>query len=102
LRGTIGSGVCLGPFAYIPKAGGFVYPAIVLDWFSRRMLSWRLSITMEVSFCIAALEDKSVGDARSSIGRGLDSYNTKRPHQSLDGATPVQAYFTALPLRAAA
>jgi putative transposase len=29
----------------------------VLDWFSRRVLSWRLSITMEVSFCIAALED---------------------------------------------
>ena len=29
----------------------------VLDWFSRRVLSWRLSITMEASFCIAALED---------------------------------------------
>src|SRR6516165_505723 len=39
---------------YIPMARGFVYLAAVLDWFSRRVLSWRLSITMEASFCIAA------------------------------------------------
>ena len=32
---------------YIPMARGFVYLAVVLDWFSRRVLSWRLSITME-------------------------------------------------------
>jgi putative transposase len=38
-------------------ARGFIYLAVVLDWFSRRVLSWRLSITMEASFCIAALED---------------------------------------------
>ena len=44
----------------------------------------------------------SVAEARSCIGRYLDFYNTKRPHQSLDGATPDQAYFTLLPLRAAA
>ena len=44
----------------------------------------------------------SLGEARSSIGRYLDFYHTKRPHQSLDGATPDQAYFTLLPLRAAA
>ena len=153
---------------YIPMARGFVYLAVVLDWFSRRVLSWRLSITMEASFCIAALEDalarhgkpdilntdqgsqftgaaftgvladreitismdgkgawrdnvfverlwrsikyeevylrayESVGEARSSIGRYLDFYNGKRPHQSLDGATPDQAYFTKLPLRVAA
>jgi transposase InsO family protein len=36
---------------------GFVYLAVVLDWFSRRVLSWRVSITMEASFCIAALEE---------------------------------------------
>ena len=153
---------------YIPMARGFVYLAVVLDWFSRRVLSWRLSITMETSFCVAALEDalarygkpdifntdqgsqftgaafigvlansgitismdgkgawrdnvfverlwrsikyeevylrayESVGEARSSIGRYLDFYNGKRPHQSLDGATPDQAYFTKLPLRVAA
>jgi putative transposase len=153
---------------YIPMARGFVYLGVVLDWFSRRVLSWRLSITMEASFCIAALEDalalhgkpdifntdqgsqftgaaftgvladreitismdgkgawrdnvfverlwrsikyeevylrayESVGEARSSIGRYLDFYNGKRPHQSLDGATPDQAYFSKLPLRVAA
>jgi len=153
---------------YIPMARGFVYLAVVLDWFSRRVLAWRLSITMESSFCVAALEDavarygkpdifntdqgsqftaaaftdvlaekgitismdgkgawrdnvfverlwrsvkyeevylrayESVSDARSSIGCYLDFYNTRRPHQSLDGGTPDQAYFTKLPLRVAA
>ena len=42
---------------YIPMAKGFVYLAVVLDWFSRRVLSWRVSITMEASFCIETLED---------------------------------------------
>ena len=42
---------------YVPMARGFVYLAVVLDWFSRRVLSWRLSITMEASFCIDAIED---------------------------------------------
>jgi len=41
---------------YIPMARGFVYLAVVLDGFSRRVLSWRLSITMEVDFCIEAVE----------------------------------------------
>jgi putative transposase len=42
---------------YIPMASGFVYLAVVLDWFSRRVLSWRLSITMEAGFCVEALEE---------------------------------------------
>ena len=42
---------------YIPMARGFVYLAVVLDWFSRRVLSWRLSITMEAAFCVEALEE---------------------------------------------
>jgi transposase InsO family protein len=33
------------------------YLAVVLDWFSRRVLSWRLSITMEAAFCVETLED---------------------------------------------
>ncbi len=36
---------------------GFVYLAAVVDWFSRRVLSYRLSITMEAAFCIEALEE---------------------------------------------
>ncbi len=42
---------------YIPMARGFVYLAAVVDWFSRRVLSWRLSITMEAGFCVEALEE---------------------------------------------
>jgi putative transposase len=42
---------------YIPMARGFVYLAVVLDWFSRRVLSWRLSITMEATFCVETLQD---------------------------------------------
>ena len=153
---------------YIPMAKGFVYLAAVLDWFSRRVLSWRVSITMEASFCVEALEGAlaehgkpeifntdqgsqftsaaftgvladnkiaismdgkgawrdnvfverlwrsikyeevylraydSVSEARASIGRYLDFYNGRRPHSSLDGTTPDQAYFTPLPLRLAA
>ena len=153
---------------YIPMARGFVYLAVVLDWFSRRVLAWRLSITMEASFCVEALQEAmarhgkpeivntdqgsqftgqaftgvlaghgvtismdgkgawrdnvfverlwrsvkyeevylhaydSVSEARASIGRYLDFYNRRRPHASLDGATPDQAYFTLLPLRTAA
>ncbi|MGX1168835.1 putative transposase [Bradyrhizobium sp. USDA 372] len=42
---------------YIPMARGFIYLAVVLDWFSRRVLSWRVSITIEAAFCVETLED---------------------------------------------
>jgi putative transposase len=153
---------------YIPMARGFVYLAVVLDWFSRRVLSWRLSITMEATFCVETLEAAmarhgkpeifntdqgsqftgsaftgalidngiaismdgkgawrdnvfverlwrsvkyeevylraydDVSAARVSISRYLDFYNARRPHSSLDGMTPDQAYFTPLPFRLAA
>ena len=153
---------------YIPMARGFVYLAVVLDWFSRRVLAWRLSITMEAMFCVEALTEAlarygkpdvfntdqgsqftgqaftgalvghgitismdgkgawgdnvfverlwrsvkyeevylhaydSVSEARASIGRYFEFYNQRRPHASLDGSTPDQAYFTPLPFRMAA
>ncbi|QEE45441.1 IS3 family transposase [Rhizobium sp. WL3] len=43
--------------SYIPMARGFVYLCAVVDWFSRKVLSWRLSITMEAAFCIEAVEE---------------------------------------------
>jgi putative transposase len=42
---------------YIPMARGFVYLCAVMDWFARRILAWRLSITMEADFCVETLEE---------------------------------------------
>ena len=42
---------------YVPMARGFVYLAAVVDWFSRRVLTRRVSITLEAAFCIEALEE---------------------------------------------
>ncbi len=147
---------------YIPMAKGFVYLAAVIDWFTRRVLAWRVSVTMETSFCVEALEEAlekyqnpdifntdqgsqftgtaftsvlsnrgigismdgrgawrdnvfierlwrsvkyeevylrayaSVAEARNSLARYFTFYNTRRPHQGLDGRTPDQAYFTPL------
>ena len=153
---------------YIPMARGFVYLAAVVDWFSRRVLAWKLSITLETEFCIAAVNEAlavhgkpaifntdqgsqftsvaftgllqeqkieismdgrgawrdnvfverlwrsvkyeevylraydSVSDARASLGRYLNFYNSRRPHSSLGARTPEQAYLDHLPQRVAA
>lgn len=42
---------------YIPMARGFMYLVAIMDWRSRKVLSWRLSNTMEPTFCIEALEE---------------------------------------------
>jgi putative transposase len=52
---------------YVPMARGFVYLAAVVDWFSRRVLSWRLSITMEAAFCVEALEEALARHGRPEI-----------------------------------
>jgi putative transposase len=52
---------------YIPMARGFVYLAVVLDWATRRVLSWRLSITMEATFCVETLEDALACHGRPEI-----------------------------------
>ena len=148
---------------YIPMARGFVYLAAVVDWFSRRVLAWKLSITMETCFCIETLEEAlstnekpeifntdqgsqftseaftrrlkenginismdgkgrwrdnvfveriwrsikyeevylhayaSVSEARISLSRYIDFYNSTRPHSSLKAQTPDQVYFNRLP-----
>jgi len=52
---------------YIPMARGFVYLTAVLDWFSRRVLSWRVSITLEVDFCLDAVEEALARHGRPEI-----------------------------------
>jgi putative transposase len=52
---------------YIPMAKGFVYLVAVMDWFSRRVLSWRLSITMETDFCVEALREAMERHGRPEI-----------------------------------
>ena len=42
---------------YIPMAKGFVYLVAVMDWFSRRVLAWRVSISLNTSFCVEALQE---------------------------------------------
>ncbi len=43
--------------SYIPMRRGFLYLVAIMDWASRKVLSWRLSSTMDADFCVAALED---------------------------------------------
>ena len=52
---------------YIPMARGFVYLAAVVDWFSRRVLAWRVSITMEVDFCLEAVEEALARHGKPTI-----------------------------------
>ena len=52
---------------YIPMARGFVYLAAVLDWFSRRVLSWRILIMLEVDLCLDAVEEALARHGRPGI-----------------------------------
>jgi putative transposase len=60
---------------YIPMARGYAYLAAVMDWFSRKVLAWRLSITMDVHFCLSAVEE-----ALARFGRP-DIFNTDQGSQ---------------------
>lgn len=52
---------------YVPMARGFVYLAAVVDWFSRKVLALRLSITLSADFCIEALEEALGRHGRPAI-----------------------------------
>jgi putative transposase len=52
---------------YVPMARGFVYLAAIIDWHSRRVLAWRLSITLTADFCIEALEEALARHGRPDI-----------------------------------
>jgi len=52
---------------YVPMARGFVYLAAVVDWFSRRVLAWKLSITLETEFCLDAVNEALAGHGKPEI-----------------------------------
>jgi putative transposase len=70
---------------YIPMARGFVYLAVVLDWFSRRVLAWRVSIDMAVDFCLDAVEEAiarhGTPDIFNTDSRGVVSALGQPVHQ---------------------
>jgi putative transposase len=53
--------------SYIPMKRGFVYLAAVIDWFTRKVLAWRVSISMEVDFCIEAVEEAMARHGKPEI-----------------------------------
>jgi putative transposase len=52
---------------YIPMRRGFLYLVAVVDWATRKVLAWRVSNTMDVEFCITALEEALAGFGRPEI-----------------------------------
>ncbi len=64
---------------YIPMVRGFVYLAAVVDWYSRRVLSWRLSITMTADFCLEAVEEALMKHGKPDI------FNTDQGSQFTGG-----------------
>lgn len=51
---------------YVPMASGFMYLVAVMDWFSRHVISWRVSNSMDTEFCVDALQD-ALGQAAPEI-----------------------------------
>src|SRR5258707_11362511 len=51
---------------YVPLPGGFMYLAAIIDWFSRYVLAWRLSNTLDGSFCLEML-DEALGRRRPEV-----------------------------------
>ena len=45
------------PYTYIPMASGFLYLVAVMDWHSRKVLSWKVSNTLDTRFCVQALQE---------------------------------------------
>lgn len=52
---------------YIPMRKGFLYLVAVMDWHSKKVLSWRLSNTMDADFCVAALEEALAKNGKPDI-----------------------------------
>jgi putative transposase len=60
---------------YIRLRGGFIYLVAVMDWFSRYVLSWAVSITMDVGLCLEALDD-ALERARPDIFNRIKAHSS--------------------------
>jgi len=65
---------------YVPMRRGFMYLAAVIDWFSRYVLSWRLSNTLEGRFCLEALEEALARGRPEIFNTDLGSQFTSREY----------------------
>lgn len=63
---------------YVAMRRGFLYLVAVLDWFSRYVLAWELSNTLEATFCVEALERVGVQISMDGRGRALDNVMVER------------------------
>jgi putative transposase len=86
---------------YIPMARGFVYLTAVVDWFSRRVLAWRVSITMEVEFCLEAVEEAVAKYGRPEIFNTDQSLPRRRPGAANSPASTSPACSSTTPSRSA-
>ncbi len=68
---------------YIPLPNGFMYLTAVIDWHSRYVLSWRLSNTLDVEFCIEALEE-ALGWAVRKCSTPIRGCSSRRRHTLRD------------------
>lgn len=64
---TVPNKVWAMDITYVPTARGFVYLAAVFDWFSGRVLAWRVSISMGTSFCIEAVGEPLARHGKPTI-----------------------------------
>ena len=70
---------------YVPMARGFLYLVAIMDWYSRYVVAWRLSNTMDADFCVEALEE--------ALGKGKpEVFNTDQGSQfTSEGFTGILA-----------
>ena len=73
---------------YIPMARGFVYLVAIVDWFTRRVLAWRVSISLDAEFCIEAL--------REALEEALARYGRPTIFNSDQGSQFTSTAFTAV------
>ena len=77
---------------YIPMRRGFLYLVAIMDWYSRKVLAWRLSNSMDAEFCVEALKEALAkhGDARDiQHGSGQPIYQWRLDRRADDAKIKI-------------